>query len=167
MGNCSGCVGVLWIRNNLHSWAKVKILLVRKLRRKFYYFIAKFQVSGFSFQSLNQNFKVMWLSMNSRSACMVFDHNHCNCIGHCSFCFRLFFKNINPNFKSFLLIGLLVSHSKMDSFFWRSRTKGKTKHSSSLFWETIFVTALYLENYKEISNVWKIFLLSPLSNKGA
>jgi hypothetical protein len=41
-----------------HSWAKFKIVLVRKLGRKFYYFMAKFHGSGFSFQSLNQNIKV-------------------------------------------------------------------------------------------------------------
>ena len=45
-------------RNN-HSWAKFKIVLVRKLERKFYYFMAKFEGSGFSFQSLNQNLKVL------------------------------------------------------------------------------------------------------------
>ena len=44
---------------NEHSWAKFKILLVRKPGRKFYYFMAKFQGSGFSFQSLNQNIKVV------------------------------------------------------------------------------------------------------------
>jgi hypothetical protein len=31
---------------------------VRKPGRKFYYLMAKFQGSGFSFQSLNQNIKV-------------------------------------------------------------------------------------------------------------
>ena len=42
-----------------HSWAKFKIVLVRKPGTKFYYFMAKFQVSAFSFQSLNQNIKVV------------------------------------------------------------------------------------------------------------
>ena len=42
-----------------HFWAKFKIVLVRKPGRKFYYFMAKFQVSGFSFQSLNQDIKVV------------------------------------------------------------------------------------------------------------
>ena len=55
-------------RNN-HSWAKFKIVLVRKLERKFYYFMAKFQGSGFSFQSLNQNIKVVLdLSIYSNNA---------------------------------------------------------------------------------------------------
>jgi len=45
--------------SNCHSWAKFKIILMRKPGRKFYYFMAKFQGSGFSFQSLNQNIKVV------------------------------------------------------------------------------------------------------------
>ena len=44
-------------KNKCHSWEK--FLFVRKLGRKFYYFMAKFQGSGFSFQSLNQNIKVV------------------------------------------------------------------------------------------------------------
>ena len=47
-----------------HSWAKFKIILVRKPGRKFYYFTAKFQGSGFSFPSLNQNIKVMVFPSN-------------------------------------------------------------------------------------------------------
>ena len=47
-----------------HSWAKFKIILVRKLGRKFYYFMAKFQGSGFSFPSLNQNIKVVVFPSN-------------------------------------------------------------------------------------------------------
>ena len=39
--------------------SKIQNLLVRKPERKFYYFMAKFQGSGFSFQSLNQNIKVV------------------------------------------------------------------------------------------------------------
>ena len=39
--------------------AKFKIALVRKPGRKFYYFKAKFQGSGFSFPSLNQKIKVV------------------------------------------------------------------------------------------------------------
>jgi len=50
--------------NNLHSWAKFKIVLVRKPGRKFYYFMAKFQGSGFSFPSLNQNIKVVVFPSN-------------------------------------------------------------------------------------------------------
>ena len=42
-----------------HSWSKFKIVLVRKPGRKFYYFMAKCQGSGFSFLSLNQNIKVV------------------------------------------------------------------------------------------------------------
>ena len=42
-----------------HSWAKFRIVLLRKPERKFYYFTTKFQGSGFSFQSLNQNIKVV------------------------------------------------------------------------------------------------------------
>ena len=48
----------------LHSWAKFKIVLVRKPGRKFYYFMEKFQGSGFSFQSLNQNIKVVVFPSN-------------------------------------------------------------------------------------------------------
>ena len=44
---------------SLHSWAKFKIILVRKPGRKFYYFTTKFQGSGFSFPPLNQNIKVV------------------------------------------------------------------------------------------------------------
>ena len=47
-----------------HSWAKFKIILVGKLGRKLYYFMAKFQGSGFSFQSLNQNIKVVVFPSN-------------------------------------------------------------------------------------------------------
>ena len=47
-----------------HSWAKLEIVLVRKLGRKFYYFMAKFQGSGFSFSSLNQNIKVVVFPSN-------------------------------------------------------------------------------------------------------
>ena len=50
--------------DNNHSWAKFKIVLVRKQERKFYYFMAKFQGSGFSFQSLNQNIKVVVFPSN-------------------------------------------------------------------------------------------------------
>ena len=54
-----------WIYVNiLHSWAKFKIVLVRKSGRKFYYFMTKFQGSGFSFQSLNQNIKVVVFPSN-------------------------------------------------------------------------------------------------------
>ena len=49
---------------NMHSWAKFKIVLVRKPGRKFYYFMAKFQGSGFSFPSLNQNIKVVVFPSN-------------------------------------------------------------------------------------------------------
>ena len=49
---------------NSHSWAKFKILLVRKPGRKFYCFMAKFQVSGFTFLSLNQNIKVVVFPSN-------------------------------------------------------------------------------------------------------
>ena len=44
--------------NKSHSWAKFKILLVRKLGRKFYYFMAKFQGSGFSFPLRSLHSKV-------------------------------------------------------------------------------------------------------------
>ena len=44
---------------SFHSWAKFNIILVRRLGRKFYCFMTKFQGSGFSFQSLNQNIKVV------------------------------------------------------------------------------------------------------------
>ena len=44
-----------------HSWAEFKIVLLRKPWRKLYHFMAKFQGIGFSFQSLNQNIKVMVL----------------------------------------------------------------------------------------------------------
>ena len=47
-----------------HSWAKFKIVLVWKPGRKFYYFMAKFQGSAFSFQSLNQNIKVVFFPSN-------------------------------------------------------------------------------------------------------
>ena len=43
----------------LHSGAKFKIVSVRKPERIFYYFIAKFQGSSFSFQSLDQKYKVV------------------------------------------------------------------------------------------------------------
>ena len=49
---------------NFYSWAKFKIVLVRKPGRKFYYFMAKFQGSGFSFPSLNQNIKVVVFPSN-------------------------------------------------------------------------------------------------------
>ena len=49
-------------KTKFHSWEK--FLFVRKLGRKFYYFMAKFQGSGFSFQSLNQNIKVVVLPSN-------------------------------------------------------------------------------------------------------
>ena len=47
-----------------HSWAKFKIILVRKPGRKFYYFTTKFQGSGFSFPPLNQNIKVVVFPSN-------------------------------------------------------------------------------------------------------
>ena len=47
-----------------HSWAKFKIVLVRKPGRKFYYFMAKFQGSGFFFQSSKQNIKVVVFPSN-------------------------------------------------------------------------------------------------------
>ena len=47
-----------------HSWAKLKIVLVRKPGRKVYYFMAKSQSSGFSFPSLNQNIKVVVFPSN-------------------------------------------------------------------------------------------------------
>ena len=52
----------IWRKN--HSWAKFKIVLVRKPGRKFYYFMTKFQGSCFSFQSLNQNIKVVVFPSN-------------------------------------------------------------------------------------------------------
>jgi hypothetical protein len=54
----------LLVFNKCHSWAKFKIVLVRKPGGKFYYFMAKFQGSGFSFQSLNQNIKVVVFPSN-------------------------------------------------------------------------------------------------------
>ena len=56
--------GKLVNSSSVHSWAKFKIVLVRKPGRKFYYFMAKFQGSGFSFQSLNQNIKVVVFPSN-------------------------------------------------------------------------------------------------------
>jgi hypothetical protein len=44
--------------------SKLTIILVRKPGRKLYYFMAKFQGSGFSFPSLNQNIKVVVFPSN-------------------------------------------------------------------------------------------------------
>lgn len=52
------------IRLSKHSWAKFKIILVWKPGRKFYYIMTNFQGSGFSFQSLNQNIKVVVFPAN-------------------------------------------------------------------------------------------------------
>ena len=54
-----GHIKIICLDWKTHSWAKLKIVLVRKPGRKFYYFKAKFQGSGFSFPSLNQNIKVV------------------------------------------------------------------------------------------------------------
>ena len=53
-----------FLTNKQHSRAKFKTVLVRKPGRKFYYFMAKFQGSGFSFPSLNQNIKVVVFPSN-------------------------------------------------------------------------------------------------------
>ena len=39
--------------------SKIQNHITEKTEKKFYYFMAKFQGSGFSFQSLNQNIKVV------------------------------------------------------------------------------------------------------------
>ena len=63
-GLISHAKDLLWIKNlnRKHSWAKFKI--VRKPGRKFYYFMTNFQGSGFSFQSLTQNIKVVVFPSN-------------------------------------------------------------------------------------------------------
>ena len=55
--------------DNNHSWAKFKIVLVRKPGRKFYYFMAKFQGSGFSFKCYY--LKEFFLQVCDNKSCLV------------------------------------------------------------------------------------------------